>query len=329
MFLTWKSTSHWPRDCSTGQAPMLWALANHLPSGSQFPHLDIQGWHQVTSKALSNLYILWSSSFSLSMWSLGKDHVDSVRASDKGRSGMGWRERSWRAPGGRALHTYFSLLLKRSQGWNTFSCLCAVFFRSFLELDGSSGYKQQVPTRSGKISGSVWWSLKEERWGVDYKMFSKFLEHGDLTPAPSPTDPALPIRAAPTPAPPTWPCHPSSLEAEAALPTTLAALPIWEFRHLKCQRVCWHFPLSAMGLNCIGIDSRHSVRFLMSRPAAELLSVFLLSSHRAHISPSLSACDWSHQRANQFIRGSHKHDEVSRDDGMSFFFGFLTLVANS
>ena len=32
------------------------------------------------------------------------------------------------------------------------------------------------------------------------------------------------------------------LEAEAALPAALAALPVWEFRHLECQRVCWHFP---------------------------------------------------------------------------------------
>lgn len=41
----------------------------------------------------------------------------------------------------------------------------------------------------------------------------------------------------------------------------------------------------------MGIDSQLSVSFLMSRPAAELLSVSPLSIHRAYLSPSLSARD--------------------------------------
>lgn len=93
---------------------------------------------------------------------------------------MEWAEEGGVGPTGQegkpSIYVYFSQLLKRSQGWNPFVILCTVFLKSFLELDGSRGGKQQMPTRLGKISGSVLWSLQEERLGIGCrKQFSKFL----------------------------------------------------------------------------------------------------------------------------------------------------------
>lgn len=65
----------------------------------------------------------------------------------------------------------------------------------------------------------------------------------------------------------------------------------------------------------MGIDSQLSVSFLMSRPAAELLSVFLLANHRAYISSSLSACDPRPERKSVYLMLTWTN--VSRGDGMS------------
>lgn len=130
----------------------------------------------------------------------------------------------------------------------------------------------------------------------------------------------LPVRAALTPSvylPPVPAALPGGRGSLASHSGSIARLGIQTFR--VPESLLAFSLLSAAGLDCMGIDGQCSVSFLMSRPAAELLSVFPLSNHRAYISPSLSACSPSPQRENQFIRCSRGPDEVCRDDGMSLY----------
>lgn len=119
--------------------------------------------------------------------------------------------------------------------------------------------------------------------------------------------------------------HPENRWSLGSHPGSAACLGIQTFGVLESPLA---FPFVCSRLRLHRIDSGHSMSFLMSRPAAELLSALPSSNHKAYISPSLSAGNSSPQRENQFIWWSHESDEVSRNDGMSLLC-FLTLAVNS
>lgn len=120
---------------------------------------------------------------------------------------------------------------RERHGWNAWAIQCAVFFESSWHVVGA------VSTHQMRVD--FWECLVvsggREAWCWMQEAASKVsLEQGDLMPEPRPPSPtsafaAFLLELSHTLSPSPRPCHP-------------VTLPIWEFRHLECQRVCSHFP---------------------------------------------------------------------------------------